>query len=79
VVAVPAPDRQSGRRICAGTDGTLPSEVVQAKASLWAAQGLANQEIARRREVDSDAVRRWRARFAQKCRRCDPLPQGSHH
>ena len=46
---------------------TLPHrKVVQAKALLWAAQGLANQEIARRCEVDSDAVRRWRARFAQE-------------
>jgi len=41
-------------------------KVVQAKALLWAAQGLANQEIARRCEVDSDTVRRWRARFADK-------------
>ena len=31
---------------------------------LWAAQGVANEEIARRCEVDPDAVRRWRARFA---------------
>src|SRR5450631_2142776 len=46
---------------------TLPHrKVVQAKALLWAAQGLANQEIARRCEVDSDTVRRWRARFADK-------------
>ena len=29
-------------------------------------RSAANQEIARRCEVDSDAVRRWRARFAQK-------------
>jgi transposase len=41
-------------------------KVVQAKALLWAAQGLANQEIARRCEVHSDAVRRWRAWFAEK-------------
>ena len=46
---------------------TLPHrKVVQAKALLWAGQGLANQEIARRCEVDSDAVRRWRTRFAEK-------------
>src|SRR6188472_4420446 len=38
--------------------------VVQARAMLWAADGLANAEIARRCEVDADAVRRWRARFA---------------
>jgi transposase len=29
-----------------------------------AAEGLGNAEIARRCEVDADAVRRWRARFA---------------
>ncbi|HYI59197.1 MAG TPA: helix-turn-helix domain-containing protein, partial [Microlunatus sp.] len=37
--------------------------VVQAKALLLAADGLANAEIARRCEVDADAVRRWRSRF----------------
>ena len=31
---------------------------------LLAADGLANAEIARRCDVDPDAVRRWRARFA---------------
>ncbi len=41
-------------------------QVVQAKALLWAAEGVANQEIARRVEVDSDTVRRWRARFEEK-------------
>jgi len=46
---------------------TLPHRrVVQARALLWAADGVPNQEIARRCEVDSDAVRRWRTRFAQK-------------
>src|SRR5258705_8671847 len=39
--------------------------VVQAKALLWAADGIANEEIARRCGVDSDTVRRWRARFLQ--------------
>jgi len=38
-------------------------QVTQAKALLWAANGVANQEIARRCGVDSDAVRRWRTRF----------------
>jgi transposase len=33
---------------------------------LWAAQGIANEEIARRCHVDSDAVRGWRKRFADK-------------
>jgi len=40
--------------------------VVQAKGLLLAADGIANQEIARRCEVDSDTVRRWRTRFADK-------------
>jgi winged helix-turn helix protein len=40
--------------------------VMQAKALLWAAQGVANEEIARRCHVDSDAVRGWRKRFADK-------------
>ena len=45
---------------------TLPHrKVVQAKALLMAADGLANEQIARRCEVDSDTVRRWRARFAE--------------
>ncbi len=37
--------------------------VVQAKALLMAGDAVANEEIARRCEVDSDTVRRWRARF----------------
>ena len=40
--------------------------VLQARAMLLAADGLANVEIARRCEVDPDAVRRWRARFAEE-------------
>src|SRR6266545_2626666 len=38
-------------------------KVVQARALLMAADGVANQQIARRCEVDSDTVRRWRDRF----------------
>jgi transposase len=41
-------------------------QVVQARALLWAAEGVANQEIARRCEVDPDTVRRWRTRFAEQ-------------
>ena len=45
----------------------LPHRVVtQARGLLWAADGVANQEIARRVGVDSDTVRRWRNRFADK-------------
>ena len=40
-------------------------KVVQARALLWAADGVANEEIARRCGVDSDTVRRWRSRFVQ--------------
>jgi transposase len=40
-------------------------KVLQAKALLWAADGVANEEIARRCGVDADAVRRWRGRFAE--------------
>lgn len=41
-------------------------QVIQAKGLLWAAEGLANEEIARRCEVDSDSVRKWRRRFEQE-------------
>lgn len=40
-------------------------QVVQARALLWAADGVTNEEIARRSGVDSDTVRRWRKRFAE--------------
>jgi transposase len=39
--------------------------VVQARALLLAADGVANEEIARRCGADSDTVRRWRGRFTQ--------------
>ena len=39
-------------------------QVTQAKALLWANEGVANEEIARRCGVDADTVRRWRGRFA---------------
>jgi transposase len=49
------------------TSTSLPHrKVVQARALLWAGAGTSNQEIARRSGVDSDAVRRWRIRFAEK-------------
>lgn len=40
--------------------------IVQAKALLWAADGQANEEIARRCDVDADTVRRWRRRFEER-------------
>ena len=49
------------------SSSSLPHRtVVQARALLWAADGVGNEEIARRSNVDSDAVRRWRARFVTK-------------
>jgi len=41
-------------------------QVLQAQALLWAADGVANEEIGRRCRVDSDTVRRWRNRFADR-------------
>lgn len=47
----------------AGSSVLPHRKVVQARALLWAGEGIANEEIARRSEVDSDTVRRWRKRF----------------
>jgi len=38
-------------------------QVRQAKALLLAADGVANEEIARRSEASTSSVRRWRSRF----------------
>ena len=64
--ALPVTDQQRTelQRMAASTSSPHRC-VVQAKALLWAADGVANQEIARRSGVDSDAVRRWRSRFAE--------------
>ena len=44
---------------------TAPArEVRQAKASLWAMDGISNAEIARRCASTPKSVRRWRSRFA---------------
>jgi transposase len=40
-------------------------KVMQARALVWAGDGVANEEIARRVRVDADTVRRWRARFSE--------------
>ena len=65
--ALPVTKDQRAELMRMAASSSLPHrQVVQAKAILWAADGLANQEIARRCEVDSDAVRRWRAKFADK-------------
>src|SRR5258706_8153481 len=52
-------------RLAAST--VLPHrQVVQARALLLAGDGVANEEIARRVQVESDTVRRWRRRFADQ-------------
>jgi transposase len=38
-------------------------EVRQARALLWAAEGVSNAEIARRSETNRPTIRRWRSRF----------------
>lgn len=64
---MPVTGRQRAELTRMANSSTLPHrKVVQAKALLLAARGMANEEIARRFEVDSDTVRRWRTRFAEK-------------
>lgn len=64
--ALPLTDAQRARLTQMAKSTRLPHRaVVQARALLWAAEGVANNEIARRSGVDADAVRRWRARFAE--------------
>lgn len=65
--ALPLTDSQRRELQRVATSSSLAHrKVVQARALLWAAEGLGNEEIARRSTVDSDAIRRWRARFAEK-------------
>jgi transposase len=66
-VALPvsAAQRAELERMAAST--SLPHrQVVQARGLLWASDGVANEEIARRCGVDSDTVRRWRSRFVEQ-------------
>jgi transposase len=58
-------ERKARQRMAVSTS-LAHRRVVQARALLWAGEGVSNQEIARRSGVDSDAVRRWRAQFAEK-------------
>jgi len=65
--ALPATDEQRDVLMRMAASSVLPHrKVVQAKALLLAADGVSNEEIARRVEVDSDTVRRWRSRFAEQ-------------
>lgn len=57
-------ERLSLERMARST--SLPHRAVrQARALLLAGDGVANEEIARRSDVDADTVRRWRARFRE--------------
>ncbi len=65
--ALPVTKDQRVELMRMAASSSLPHrQVRQAKAMLWAADGVGNQDIARRCGVDSDAVRRWRAKFAEK-------------
>jgi transposase len=64
--ALPVSAEQRAELTVMARSTTLPHrKVVQAKALLCAADGVANEEIARRLGVDSDTVRRWRRRFGE--------------
>jgi transposase len=65
--ALPVTDDQRRELDRMAASSVLPHrQVVQAQALVWAASGVANEEIARRCAVDSDTVRRWRTRFVEK-------------
>src|SRR5512144_436343 len=65
--ALPVTDEQWVELSRMAASSVLPHrQVVQAKVLLWAADGVANEEIARRAQVDSGTVRAWRKRFAEK-------------
>jgi transposase len=64
--ALPVSDEQRSELVVMARSSSLAHrKVVQAKALLLAADGVANEEIARRCETTTDTVRRWRARFAE--------------
>lgn len=65
--ALPVTDEQRVELEKIAAASSLPHRrVAQARALLWAGEGVANEEIARRCGVDSDAVRRWRSRFVEQ-------------
>ena len=65
--ALPVTEEQWSELNRMASSTALPHrKVVQARALLLAADGVSNEEIARRSGVDSDAVRRWRSRFVER-------------
>ena len=59
-------DERAALEVMARSSSLPHRAVVQAKGLLLAAEGVANNEIARRCGVTPNAVRRWRARFADE-------------
>ena len=69
VIAAPLPMTDDQRAALAAMEKSpsLPHrKVLQSRALLWAADGVANEEIARRCATTPDTVRRWRCRFSEK-------------
>jgi transposase len=59
-------DEQRSALTAIARSTSLPHrQVREARALLWASEGVANEVIARRSEVDADTVRRWRSRFEE--------------
>ena len=66
VAALSVSDEERGQLERTARSSSLPHRAVrQAKALIWAADGVPNAEIARRVRVDPDAVRAWRRRFKE--------------
>lgn len=70
LMVAPALDVSSEQRdeleVMARSSSLPHRQVVQAEALLLAADGVANEEIARRCSTTADTVRRWRKRFAEQ-------------
>ena len=75
--ALPVTDEQRLELERMAASSVLPHrKVVQARALLWAADAVPNEQIARRSGVDSDTVRRWRNRFAEQGTAAELLAEG---
>ena len=70
LVVAPALDVSAEQRdeleVMAGSSVLPHRQVIQAKGLLLAAEGVANEEIARRCATTPDTVRRWRRRFVEQ-------------
>jgi len=61
-----SPEERGELEVMARSSVLPHRQVIQARGLLLAADGVANEEIARRCSTTPDAVRRWRAKFADK-------------